>query len=204
MKITKIVQQQKQQSRYSVFVEGKYSFSLSEQALLDSKLVSGQELAPEQIIEYKKLSDDDKLYNRVLRWLALRSRSVWETEFYLKRKDADEQQIEQIIEKLTRLGLLDDRKFAEAFVHDRRLLRSNSSRKIRLELQKKRVPRDIIDQVLAEDETDTGAMLKDVIVRKRQQSKYRDDELKLMQYLARQGWGYGDIKQALFELSEDG
>jgi regulatory protein len=203
MKITKITQQVKQRDRYSVFLDGKYSFSLSEQALLDSKLVSGQELTQEEVTEYKQLSTDDKLYNRVLRWIALRSRSVWETEFYLKRKDADESQIKQIIDKLTQLGLLDDRKFAEAFVHDRRLLRSSSSRKIKLELQKKRVPRDIIDQVLAEDETDTDAMLKDVIVRKRQQSKYRDDELKLMQYLARQGWGYGDIKQALAELSEE-
>jgi regulatory protein len=203
MKITRIVQQQKQQTRYSIFVDGKYSFSLSEQALLDSKLASGQELTAEQISEYKKLSADDKLYNRTLHWLALRPRSVWETEFYLKRKDADEQQTEQVVEKLTRLGLLDDRKFAEAFVHDRRLLRSSSSRKIRLELQKKRVPREIIDQVLTEDETDESAMLKDVIIRKRQQSKYRDDELKLMQYLARQGWGYGDIKQALAELAEE-
>jgi regulatory protein len=203
MKITKITQQAKLQNRYSVFVEGKYMFSLSEQALLDSKLVSGQELTAEQISGYKQLSTDDKLYNRVLRWIALRPRSVWETEFYLKRKDADESQIHQIIDKLARLGLLDDRKFAEAFVHDRRLLRLSSSRKVKLELQKKRVPRDTIDQVLAEDETDTDAMLKDVIRKKRQQSKYRDDELKLMQYLARQGWGYGEIKQALAELSEE-
>jgi SOS response regulatory protein OraA/RecX len=41
------------------------------------------------------------------------------------------------------------------------------------------------------------------IVRKRQQSKYHDDELKLMQYLARQGFGYGEIKSALSELAEE-
>jgi regulatory protein len=204
MKITKITQQAKQRDRYSIFVEDKYSFSLSEQALLDSRLVSGQELSREQVDEYKQLSADDKLYNRTLRWLALRPRSVWETEFYLKRKDADEPQTGQIVDKLTRLGLLDDRKFAESFVRDRRTIRSMSTRKLQMELQKKRVPRDIIDEVLAEDETDTAAMLKEVILKKRQQSKYRDDELKLMQYLARQGWGYGDIKQALFELSEEG
>lgn len=200
MKITKITAQAKQRDRYSFFVDDKYSFSLSEQAFMDSGLVSGTELSAEQVNEYKQLSVDDKVYGRALRYVAMRPRSTWEIEFYLRRKDVMPEVIEQIVEKLTRIGLLDDRKFAEAFVHDRRLLRSMSTRKLKLELQKKRVPSEVIDQVLSEDETDTDTMLKDVILKKRQQSKYRDDELKLMQYLARQGFGYADIKRSLSDL----
>jgi regulatory protein len=202
MKITKIAQQAKQRDRYSVFVDEKYSFSLSAQALLDSKLNSGLELTKEQIADYKQLSSDDKLYNRTLRWIAMRPRSVWETEFYLKRKDASPEQIEQIVNKLSNLGFLDDKAFAEAFVHDRRTLRSMSTRRLQLELKKKHVSSEVIDQVISEDETDEPDMLRELIRRKRQQSKYRDDELKLMQYLARQGFSYGDIKDALAELEE--
>jgi regulatory protein len=203
MKITKIVQQAKQQNRYSIFVEGKYAFSLSETALLESKLSSGKELSAEQVNEYKQLSTDDKLYNRALNYVALRPRSVWEIEFYLKRKDAPAPLIEQITNKLLALGLLDDARFAAMFVHDRRLLRSASKRKIQLELKKKHIANDIIEQVLVDDETDESAMLKAVIVRKRTMTKFRDDDLKLMQYLARQGFGYGDIKQALQELADE-
>lgn len=203
MKITKISQQVKHAGRYSIFVDEEYSFSLSDAALLESGLVKGQELTGEQVKGYKQLSTDDKLYNRTLQYLALRPRSVWEVEFYLKRKDAPTPLIEQITNKLLRLGLLDDYKFADSFTRDRRLLRSASTRKIQLELQKKHIASDIIGQVLAEDETDTGTMLKDLIVRKRQQTKYREDETKLMQYLARQGFGYGDIKQALTDLKEE-
>jgi regulatory protein len=202
MKITKIVQQQKNTARYSIFVDEKYSFSLSESALLESKLHSGQELTREQVEEYKQLSQDDKLYNRALNYVAMRPRSVWEVEFYLKRKDSPAPLIEQITNKLKNYGMLDDRKFAESFVRDRRLLRSASSRKIKLELQKKHIARDIIDEVLAEDETDEKDMLKAQIAKKLQQSKYQNDELKLMQYLARQGFGYGDIKDALAELKD--
>lgn len=203
MKITKISQQVKQAGRYSIFVDDEYSFSLSDTTLLESGLVSRQELTGEQVRGYKQLSTDDKLYNRTLQYLAIRPRSVWEVEFYLKRKDAPAPLIEQITNKLLRLDLLDDYKFAESFTRDRRLLRSASTRKIQLELQKKHIASDIIGQVLAEDETDTGTMLKDVIVRKRQQTRFRDDETKLMQYLARQGFGYGDIKQALADLAEE-
>jgi regulatory protein len=103
MKITKIVQQAKRRDRYSIFVDDKYSFSLSENALLESRLTSGQELTKEQIAEYKQLSADDKLYNRALNYVALRPRSVWEVEFYLKRKDSPAPLTEQITNKLLHL-----------------------------------------------------------------------------------------------------
>jgi regulatory protein len=197
MKITKITQQVKKRDRYSVYVDEAYSFSLSESALLESRLVSGQELTREEVERYKQLSNDDKLYGRALNYVALRPRSVWEVEFYLKRKDSPAPLIEQITNKLLELGLLDDRKFAEAFVHDRRLLRSASKRKLQLELKKKHIANEIIEQVLHDDETDERAMLQQLVDKKRQQSKYREDDMKLMQYLARQGFSYGDIKDAL-------
>jgi regulatory protein len=203
VKITKITQQVKHKDRYSIYVDDAYSFSLSDNALLRSGLVKGTELTGQQVKDYQQLSQDDKLYERTLRYVAMRPRSVWEVEFYLKRKDSSEAQIQQIVDKLSQFGYLDDYKFAEAFTHDRRLIRSASTRKIKLELQKKHVASDIIAQVLAEDETDESDMLRQLIVRKRQQSKYRDDELKLMQYLARQGFGYGEIKSALAELAEE-
>jgi regulatory protein len=202
MKITKITQQVKQRDRYSIFVDGKYSFSLSETALLESRLASGQELSREQVDEYKQLSADDKLYNRALRYVAMRPRSVGEIREYLQRKDSPAPLIEQITNKLLKLGLLDDYKFAESFVRDRRLLRSASTRKLRLELQKKRVPSEVIDRVIAEDETDEAALLHELIIKKRRQAKYREDDLKLMQFLARQGFNYGAIKDALGAIDE--
>ena len=203
MKITKITQQVKNLDRYSIFVDDNYSFSLSESALLESKLTSGQELTAEQVAEYKQLSSDDKMYGRALKYVALRPRSVWEVETYLQRKDSPAPLIEQITNKLKRYGFLDDVKFAEAFVRDRRLLRSSSVRKITLELRKKHVASEAIEQALAVDETDDQAMLVELIAKKRRQSKYQHDNLKLMQYLARQGFSYSDIKSALQHETTD-
>jgi hypothetical protein len=44
MKITAIKQQVKRQGRYSIFVDDKYAFSLSENALLDQKITIGLEI----------------------------------------------------------------------------------------------------------------------------------------------------------------
>lgn len=199
MKITSITQQIKRSDRYSIFVEGKYSFSLSESALLESGLASGQELTEGQVGEYKKLSAEDKLYNRTLRYVAMRPRSRWEVQFYLERKEASPALTGQILNKLSNIGLLDDVKFAQAFVSDRRLLRPTSRRKLMLELRKKRVADEAIEQALGHDPQDEQTALRGLIERKRRQAKYRDDDLKLMQFLARQGFHYDDIKSALAE-----
>ena len=202
MKITKIVQQQKRSTRYSVFVDEKYAFSLSETKLLESQLVSGQELTKEQIADYKKLSAEDKLYNRALNYVALRPRSVWEVQEYLRRKESPAPLIEHITNKLIGLGLLDDQKYAQMFVHDRTLLRPTSRRKMIMELRKKRLPEEVIQLTFEAEPTDDLTALREIVAKKRQLTKYKNDELKFMQYLARQGFGYSDIKQVLGEATD--
>jgi regulatory protein len=196
MRITAIKQQVKQQGRYSIFVEGKYSFSLSESALLESKIASGQELSVQQVKDFKKLSGDDKLYNQALRYAAMRPRSIWEMETYLQRKGSDPLLSPTILSKLSNIKLLDDKAFAHSWIASRRLLKSTSRRRLSQELHQKHVTDEIIEQALAEDDTDELAVLRALVERKRKQSKYQED-LKLMQYLARQGYSYGDIKSVL-------
>lgn len=201
MKITKITQQLKRADRYSVFVDEKYSFSLSESALLESRLHSGQEISREEVGEYKKLSADDKVYNQALRYVAMRPRTNWEMATYLERKGASPALSDQILSKLTNIGLLDDNKFAEMFVNDRRLLRPTSRRKLIAELRKKHVASNAIEKAVGSEQENERTALTEVVARKRRQAKYQDD-LKLMQYLARQGFNYDDIKSALNKESE--
>jgi len=204
MKVTSIKQQERLKDRYSVFVDDAYAFSLSERALLESKLASGIELNAAQLQSYKQLSADDKLYGRVLRWVASRLRSSWEIRQYLQRKDATPALADELMQKLERLGFVDDREFARAWVESRRQLKPTSARKLRMELQAKRISDEIIHAALSGELDEHGdnqpvddrAALQEIIARKRRQLKYRDDE-KLMQYLARQGFGYDDIKSAL-------
>ncbi len=196
MKITDIKQQLKQADRYSIYVDGKYTFSLSEAALLEQQLVSGQELTPAQVKSFKKLSLDDKHYGNALRYAVMRPHSCWEMQTYLRRKQVEEPVAERIITKLERLNLVDDVAFARSWVANRRLLKATSKRRLRQELMQKRVTEDVISQVLNEDESDERETLAELVAKKRQLSQYQD-KTKLMQYLARQGFSYDDIKSVL-------
>lgn len=194
MKITSIKQQAKRADRYSIFVDDTYAFSLSESALLEQGLASGQELDRTQLANLKKAAGTDKVYGNALRYVALRPRSEWELQTYLERKGADETTARVIQERLQKLSFIDDAAFARSWVANRRQLKQTSKRRLKLELSQKRVPEDIIAVVLAEDTTSDQESLRELIAKKR--SRY-SDKTKLMQYLARQGFGYDDIKGAL-------
>lgn len=199
MKITAIKQQVKRPDRYSIYVDGKFAFGLSEAALLEGKLNSGQEFDETQYKELTKAAAADKAYGNALRYVTMRPRSTWEMQTYFRRKKIDEPIAESIIQKLENLRLLNDRSFAESWVTNRRLLKATSKRRLRQELMQKRVPERIIDEVLAEDETDERSVLGELVAKKRK--KYPDD-IKLMQYLARQGFGYDDIKSAITSYAQ--
>lgn len=196
MKITAIKQQVKRTDRYSIYVDGKYAFSLSEGGLIESRLASGQELDAEQLKSLKKAAGVDKAYYNALRYVAIRPRSQWEVETYLQRKEVDKDTADEIIRRLKNLNMLSDLEFARSWVASRRQLKSVSQRRLRLELMQKHVPEDVVAQVLGEDETDERQTLRDLVAKKRR--RYPDEQ-RLMQYLARQGFGYDDIKSVLSE-----
>lgn len=198
MKITDIKQQVKRHDRYSIYVDGKYVFSFSESELLNLGLRIGQEFEAGELEKLKKTAVEDKAYMRSLDLLARRARSEWELRDYLRRKDYETDTIEKIVNRLSEAGYVNDKKFAEAWVNNRRLLKATSKRKLWQELKQKRVPEDSINEVLAEDETDEQQVLKDLIAKKRNQSRYQDDQ-KLIAYLLRQGYNYDDIKTVLAE-----
>lgn len=196
MKITAIKPQVKREGRYSVFVDGKYAFSLSAEGLLDSGYVVGQELSQVELTGAKKQSQTDKAYALTLAYVARRMRSEGELHDYFRRKGYDESFTRSVLVKLRKQGLVDDTEFARRWVENRRLLKATSTKKLRLELRQKRIADDIIREVLAADETDERALLRELIAKKRRQTRYQDDQ-KLTAYLARQGFNYDDIKNTI-------
>ncbi len=193
MKITDIKRQIKRVDRYSIYVDDKYLFSLSEGELLNIGLGIGQNFTDGELEELKDKAVLDKAYDRALNLISRRPRSEWELRDYLKRKEYTEDTIQHILNKLSIKGYVDDTDFARRWVANRRLLKATSKRRLLQELRQKRVPNEIIESVLSEDETDERQVLRELVERKRKQTKYQDD-LKLMQYLSRQGYNYDDIK----------
>lgn len=196
MKITAIKAQVKNPERVSIYVDEKYSFSLNHAQLLESRLRIGLEFDDEQLVALKHASDMGKAYERALNFAMIRPRSRKELEDYARRKKWAPADAQEIIDKLVAKRYLNDANFARAWIESRSLGGKTSLRRLRLELRQKGVADDIVNEAFAKSNFDESSALKQLIAKKRKLSRYQDEQ-KLMQYLARQGFSFDDIKTAL-------
>jgi regulatory protein len=196
MKITSIKQQVKNTERVSIFVDGKYEFSLSLDELVGYKLKNDQELDKVDIKRFKKISQDGKLRALALEWLMNRLHSEREFRNYLYKKKAEAEQTDAMVSEFTEKGYLDNEKFAAWFT-ELQSRRGKSDRAIRAELFKKGIGRELIDKTLTAAAGDEVQRLKAAIEKKRSLSRYKNDPEKLMRYLIGQGFSWQMIKEVL-------
>lgn len=196
MKITALKQQIKNPQRVSVFVDEKYSFSLSLDELVKYKLKKDNELSQADVKKFKKLSADGKLRARALEWLLNRPHSIREFKDYLYRKKADPDTTQSLVTEFSSRKYLDDAKFGEWLV-ELQERRGKSNLAIRAELFKKGVDREVVEQILEGQADDETERLKVIIEKKQKLSRYKNDPQKLMQYLVAQGFSWQLIKEQL-------
>lgn len=210
MKITAISAQVRDKNRVNVSVDGKYRFSLDTYQLIDLGIRIGREYSEEELIALEQESQFGKVYARALEYCFMRPHSAREMKDYLYRKTRATRDktgnlkpgvlpeiTDRVFERLIDKGYIDDIKFTHYWVENRSLIKGVSHRKLMAELRTKGVSSGIIDQEFSLTErNDNDEMLKII---KKKRSHYLDDQ-KFMAYLARLGFNYDDIKQALSEV----
>lgn len=216
MKITNISLQVSNPDRVNVSIDGKYRLSLDVFQVGELGLKVGQEIDEERLDEIETESRFGKLYARALEYCMIRPHSVREVRDYLYRKtlsrkyknrqgEVKEREgyspalTTRVLDKLQHKGYVDDEKFARWWVESRNLTKGTSLRKLSGELRTKGVASDIIEEALGQSERSDESEIAKIIAKKR--AKYPDEQ-KLIAYLARQGFRYDDIRQALDNLSE--
>lgn len=214
MKITDITTQVNNKGRVSVSVDGKYRFSLDIFQVGELGIKIGKEYSEEELSELETESQFGKLYARALEYCLMRPHSSREVRDYLWRKTRDtktrnrrtgeiqtrsgvsHELTDRVYSRLADKGYIDDDKFTRWWVNNRNLTKGTSQRKLQAELRAKGVEGSTIERHLAESNRDDTTELQKIIAKK--QARYPDEQ-KFIQYLARQGFSYDDIKQALSE-----
>ncbi len=196
MKITSLKQQVKNPQRVSVFVDEKYSFSLSLDELVKHKVKQGDELNEADVKKFKKISDDGKLTARVLAWVLNRPHSERELRDYLRRKKVEPELIKKLVEEFMAKKYLDDEAYGRWLI-ELRGRGGKSDRALRAELFAKGLDGEVISNILEEQEASEVERLRLLIAKKRALSRYKNDQLKLIKYLTSQGFPYDLVKQEL-------
>jgi len=196
-----------------VSVDGKYRFSLDLSQIVELGIKIGNEYTETELANLENESQFGKLYMRALEYSLMRPHSERELSEYLYRKTRDtltktgsvkkgvsKELTERVFKRITEKGYVNNLSFAKYWVENRQLRKGISRRKLQAELAGKGINRSIVDTLLSETERSDEDELQKIILKKA--GRY-DDEQKLIAYLARQGFSYDDIKQALAKTDDD-
>ncbi len=200
--VTALKPQVRNKDRISVFLDGEYAFSLQE--MTAAQLLVGQALSNQEIAALKEADSVEWAKQIAYRLLSYRPRSTAEVRRHLRKKDVDEEIIDQVIDRLQQLDLLDDFAFARYWVEQRETFRPRSRRALRYELYQKGLNREIVDQAVSEVD-EAAAAMRAGNKKALQWAGLTEDEfhLKMRGFLGRRGFDYATISEVSRQLWQD-
>lgn len=197
-KITRLVAGRSREKRVNVHLDGKYAFSLLAEVVLKEGLRVGQELSGEEQERLTGVDGYQRCLNAALRYLGYRPRSEAEIRQRLLKHGYDGSNIDKAIARLKEQGLVDDTAFARFWKDNRESFSPRSRRLTRLELQRKGLDIDVIEQVVSEvDDSDSAYRAALSKARRLSPSDYQVFRRRLGQYLGRRGFDYEVIKETV-------
>lgn len=197
--VTGLVYQANQRERVDVFLDGGPGFSLA--AVLAASLTVGQNLSAEAIAELQQADAREQAFARAVHFLSFRPRSEAEMRRYLATRGVGDADADDVVDRLVRIGYLDDHAFAQAWVASRNRLRPRGAQALRYELQQKGIHPDIIRAVLAELEPAELAYAAARPQAERwRQLDARSFRQKMGAFLSRRGFAYDVIRPTIDRL----
>ena len=204
MRITAITPQKKKSSRYNVFINDSYAFSLSAKVIWEKRLQMNQIVTEQELTQLQHADAIQTATDLALNKIARRPHTIHE----LRNKLADfpAEIVKLVIDDLIDKNYLNDFQFAQRYVQNRLNLKPRSFRAIESELKRKGVNPEVVKKAFAEsedlvDELEIALRL----AKKKLPSYLRFDLLtkknRLYQFLSRKGFDYEIIRQVFNKLN---
>jgi len=184
--------------RVNVFLDGRFAFSLEAEVAVKEDLQVGQELSTSQVEALTRSDHFHRCLNAASHYLGYRPRSESEVRGRLQRRGFDGDCIEAVTARLKEQGLVDDLAFAQFWKDNRESFSPRSERLTKLELRRKGVVSDIIDQVV--DSIDDGDSAYRAALSKARHlplADYQSFRRRLGEYLRRRGFNYEVINHTV-------
>lgn len=207
--ITKMTAQVKAKQRLSIFLDGTFAFGLHHDVVLEAALVTGQHLSIAQQQALKEADAFMRAKESAVRYLGHRPRTEAEVRTKLRRLGFGDSIIARTVARLYELAYLDDAAYAKLYVQRRFANKGYGPQRLRSELVRRGIARDLIDSTLAvfQEETDTLSKAREQGEKRwerlRNEPDRRKRQRKVSDFLVRRGFTYDTVRQVLDELQND-
>lgn len=197
-KITEIKKRKGWGKQVNVFLDGKPALALLAETVLKEDLKVGQEVCEDR---REALADKDRYqrcFNAALRYLGYRPRSESEIKQRLQRHGFEGECVAKTLARLKEQGLLDDMVFAQYWRENRETFSPRSRRLTKLELKRKGLSNEIIEQTISEiDDKDSAYRAALNRAQRLSLADYQNFRERLGGYLGRRGFSYDIIKEVV-------
>jgi regulatory protein len=194
--ITGIKKVKGREKRVRVYLDGKPALRLLAETALQEGLKVGQEITESRLDSLESQDRYRQCLNAAIRFLGYRPRSEAEVRQRLERHGFDGECLEKSLARLKEQGLVDDVAFARFWKENRETFSPRSKRLTKMELKRKGLSSDIIEQIIGEiDEKDSAYRAALKKAPRLVNYEYQDFRRRLVDYLGRRGFNYGVIKE---------
>lgn len=201
MRVDSLKPSQRKIGRFLLTLENGAIIRVTEDELLRFRLREGMELTDETLAQLQKSAKTSSTKAQAVNMIASRPLSKKELQKRLQRKGSDEEDAQAAVAWLEGMGAVNDAAYAAS------LVRHYSTRgygvgRIREELQRRGVPRELWEDAL-EERSDSAETL-DTLIRKKCKGDLDDpkERKRVCDALLRRGFSWSEVKAALSRYTE--
>ena len=186
-----------------ISIDGEYKLTVDAVFWYGLGIKNKSEISEEEFEELSERILLRRAFNKSIDLLSRREHS--RKELIEKLSQRGYQAVSDLVaDKLQEKGYLDDERFAGMYANELKNRKSMGKRRIRQELLRKGIDRDIIENVIESMEEDPIEEIVDIV--KRKYPKFNLDEknkTRAINGLLRLGYSFSDIKKALREIDNE-
>src|SRR4030066_713241 len=201
-KVTALKVQKHHPNRVNVYLDNEYSFGLTR--ITAAWLQIGQELSSSKIAKLQAEDAREVAYMQALHYLDYRPRSRAEVQRNMEKHAVPADVISDVFKRLERSGLVNDEQFAQDWVENRSEFRPRSRKALAFELHRRGLDDSAIQKALEGlDEESMAYQAARKQARRFEGLPQRDFNNKLGSFLARRGFSYDIIKEAVTKVWDE-
>lgn len=202
MRIEKIEKSKHRQGRILVHLEGGDLLRITEDELLRFDLYTGLDIDPATVVELQKHAARSETRVRAANMVSARALSKKELTDRLRGRGASDEDAEAAADWLEGIGALDDPAYAKAVV---RHYSANGygEAKIRDELRRRGVPKELWDEALATAPEAEETIARVIAAKTKGKPLDEKGRKRLSDMLLRRGFAWRDVKEALRAFGEE-
>ena len=203
--VTRISEQSRRPNRRNVYLDGAFAFGCNLNVVAKFRLREGMNLTDEQVRQIQLGEVKQECFDRAMDALSSRLHSRSELRIKLMRREYGDAVVDAALDDLTRLGYLDDERFAKTKALSAAQHKHHGRRRAFMELIKSGVKGDVADKALSDvyAEHDSTAVARELARKQLPRLQKLEPTVarrRLVGMLQRRGFDYDAIKPVVDEV----